>query len=68
VEGGLVVTADQLTLCKICSKEVAKSSSTCPHCGAKLKMTTFEKILILIGASFTIYILFVLPVLRALFS
>jgi PHP family Zn ribbon phosphoesterase len=43
---------DQLTTCKTCSKEVAKSACNCPHCGAKLKMGTFEKLLILIGVFF----------------
>jgi len=27
---------DALTSCKTCSKEVAKSATVCPHCGAKL--------------------------------
>ena len=44
------MAVDQLTSCKTCSKEVAKSASTCPHCGAKPKMGAFEKVLILIGA------------------
>jgi len=45
---------DPLTICKTCSKEVAKSASTCPHCGAKLKIGTFEKLLILIGVFFVL--------------
>jgi len=47
----------QLTTCKICSKEVAKSASTCPHCGAKLKMGVFEKVLLLIGVFFVVSII-----------
>ena len=43
---------DQLTSCKTCSKEVAKSATVCPHCGAKLKMGFWEKLLIFVVASF----------------
>ncbi|WP_407309492.1 zinc-ribbon domain-containing protein [Desulfosporosinus sp. SB140] len=28
---------DQLKSCKTCSKEVAKSATVCPHCGALLR-------------------------------
>jgi len=49
---------DQLTSCKTCSKEVAKSASKCPHCGAKLKAEFFEKVLIFIGASFVAIIIY----------
>lgn len=48
------MVVDQLTSCKTCSKEVAKS----PHCGAKLKMGVFEKVLILIGVFFVISFIF----------
>jgi hypothetical protein len=30
--------------CKVCSKEIAKSAKTCPHCGAKLKMGLLKKV------------------------
>ena len=40
----------KLKNCKTCSKEVAKSAKSCPHCGAKLKMGFFPKALIGIGA------------------
>lgn len=56
---------DQLTTCKTCSKEVAKSASTCPHCGAKLKMSVFGKVLILLGVLFVmraIYLFLAIPV------
>ena len=43
----------KMTTCKICSKEIAKSAKSCPHCGAKLKMGFVKKIgigfLVLIG-------------------
>jgi len=61
----MAVALDQLTTCKTCSKEVAKSASKCPHCGAKLKMGIFEKVLILIGVLFVmtiIYTFLALPV------
>jgi hypothetical protein len=32
--------------CKTCSKEVAKSAKSCPHCGAKLRMGFFPKFLL----------------------
>jgi len=51
---------DQLTICKTCSKEVAKSASTCPHCGAKLKMSVFQKVLIVIGVFFAINLILIL--------
>ena len=27
----------KLTTCKVCGAEIAKSSETCPNCGAKIK-------------------------------
>lgn len=33
-----------LTACKTCKKEVAKSAKKCPHCGEKLKWGFFEKL------------------------
>ena len=54
----MAVALDQLTTCKTCSKEVAKSASKCPHCGAKLKMGIFEKVLILIGVLFVMTIIY----------
>jgi len=35
-----------LTECKSCKKEVAKKAKLCPHCGAKLKMGMFLKLVI----------------------
>jgi RNA polymerase subunit RPABC4/transcription elongation factor Spt4 len=37
-----------LVLCKECSKEVSDAALRCPGCGAKLKMHTFSKLLIII--------------------
>lgn len=37
---------NNLTTCKSCGKEVAKSAKSCPHCGAKLKMSIVLKMLI----------------------
>jgi len=54
----VAVASDQLTTCKTCSKEGAKSASKCPHCGAKLKMGIFEKMLILIGVLFVMTIIY----------
>jgi uncharacterized protein (UPF0212 family) len=54
----VAVALDQLTTCKTCSKEVAKSASKCPHCGAKLKMGIFKKVLILIGVLFVMTIIY----------
>lgn len=39
---------DELTSCKTCSKEVAKSATVCPHCGAKLKLNLVEKIILFV--------------------
>lgn len=36
----------KLTTCKSCGKEVAKSAKKCPHCGEKLKMGFFMKLII----------------------
>jgi len=45
-------TNSKLKPCKSCGKDVAKSSKKCPHCGQKLKMGLFPKILIgIIGFS-----------------
>ena len=41
----------ELTSCKTCSKEVAKSATVCPHCGAKLKLNLIEKGLLFIVVS-----------------
>lgn len=52
-------TNKNLKPCKSCGKDVAKSSKKCPHCGQKLKMGMFPKILIgivgivILGAIFT---------------
>ena len=37
----------KLVNCKTCEKEVSKSAKKCPHCGAKLKMGFFMKLIIL---------------------
>ena len=51
------VMSNELTSCKTCSKEVAKSAIACPHCGAKLKLNLIEKILLFIVVSWVaIYI------------
>lgn len=39
----------KIKICKVCSKEVAKSAKVCPYCGAKLKMSFIKKIGICIG-------------------
>jgi len=39
-------TNKNLKPCKSCGKDVAKSSKKCPHCGQKLKMGLFPKVLI----------------------
>ena len=49
-----------MTECKTCSKEVAKSASTCPHCGAKLKMSIFGKIMILLGVFFLMSVIVII--------
>jgi len=36
----------KLTTCKSCGKEVSKSAKKCPHCGEKLKMGLFLKLII----------------------
>ena len=58
--GGVTVAValDKMTTCKTCSKEVAKSANNCPHCGAKLKMGIFEKVLIFIGVLFVMTIIY----------
>lgn len=40
------VQNSNLVACKSCSKEVAKSAKKCPHCGQKLKMGLFPKMII----------------------
>jgi len=40
--------SSNLKECKACGKEVAKSAKVCPHCGKKLKMGWFLKLIILI--------------------
>lgn len=35
---------NEMKLCKVCLKDVAKSAKTCPHCGAKLKMGVLKKV------------------------
>ena len=42
---------EKLTACKTCSKEVAKSATVCPHCGAKLKLNFIERTLLFIVVS-----------------
>jgi len=39
---------------------VAKSASTCPHCGAKLKMSIFGKIMILLGIFFVMSVIVII--------
>lgn len=45
-----------ITICKTCGQEIAKTASLCPHCGAKNKKPIFKKwwfwliVLIIIGA------------------
>jgi len=56
----VTVDVDPLTTCKTCSKEVAKSASTCPHCGAKLKMSIFGKVLILLGIFFVMSVIVII--------
>lgn len=40
--------SSKLKSCKDCGKEVAKSAKICPHCGKKLKMGWFLKLIIFI--------------------
>jgi hypothetical protein len=42
--------------CKTCSKEVAKSAKSCPHCGAKLRMGFFPKFLLWVVAIIVVII------------
>ncbi|MFA6076214.1 MAG: zinc-ribbon domain-containing protein [Negativicutes bacterium] len=37
-----------LTNCGTCGKQVAKSASTCPNCGAKLKWDFWDNLLCLV--------------------
>lgn len=37
---------NKLVPCKSCEKEVASSAKVCPHCGKRLKMGMFKKVLI----------------------
>lgn len=48
---------DGLTTCKTCSKEVALSATTCPHCGAKLKMSFMEKLVLYTFVSVILFFL-----------
>ena len=36
---------NNLTSCKHCNDTVSKSAKKCPHCGAKLKWSAFEKLI-----------------------
>ncbi|MCL2882340.1 MAG: DUF4352 domain-containing protein [Coriobacteriia bacterium] len=40
--------AEKLKTCKSCGKEVAKSAKKCPHCGARLGMATWLKVIIVL--------------------
>lgn len=40
--------AEKMKICKACGKEVAKSAKKCPHCGARLGMATWLKVLIIL--------------------
>jgi predicted Zn finger-like uncharacterized protein len=42
--------------CVACGKEVAKSAKSCPHCGKKLKMGVFSKLLIGFGIFIFLYL------------
>lgn len=48
---------DQLTSCKTCSKEVAHSATVCPHCGARLRLTLIEKLVLFIIVSYVAFYL-----------
>jgi len=57
----------ELISCKTCSKEVAKSATVCPHCGAKLKLNLIEKVLLFIVVSWVAifgYMVIVGPILN----
>ena len=51
--------SEQLNACNVCGKEIAKSASTCPHCGAKQKKKWGwgKKILVGIGGFFLFIII-----------
>ena len=36
---------NKMTICKTCSKEVARSAKVCPNCGAKLKVSKLKVVL-----------------------
>ncbi|WP_088187085.1 hypothetical protein [Desulfosporosinus sp. FKA] len=55
---------DKFTICKTCSKEVARSATACPHCGAKLKMNLIEKLVLYVIVSFIAIFLFEAFVMR----
>lgn len=40
--------AEKMKTCKSCGKEVAKSAKKCPHCGARLGMATWLKVIIVL--------------------
>lgn len=43
--------------CKTCGKEVSSDAKACPHCGQKLKMGLFKKLLIGVSGLFLLLIL-----------
>jgi hypothetical protein len=47
----------KLSNCETCGKEVAKSANRCPHCGAKLKMGCFMKLIVGIGILFVVFVM-----------
>lgn len=49
--------------CKVCLKEVAKSARTCPHCGARLRMGFFKRLLL--GGSIFIVLIVVISVIAS---
>ena len=54
--GGVIM--NQLTSCKTCSKEVAQSTTVCPHCGAKLRMNLIKKLVLFAIVSYVALFLF----------
>ncbi len=42
--------AEELTTCKVCNQPVSNKAKKCPHCGARLKMAVWLKIVIVILA------------------
>lgn len=47
-----------LVQCKECKGEVSSSAKTCPHCGKKLKMGWFAKLLIGVVALVAAFLIF----------